>query len=30
MADIESSEEALVELYRQHLPLIRAAANRER
>jgi hypothetical protein len=30
MADIESSEEALVELYRQHLPLIRSAANHER
>jgi hypothetical protein len=29
IADIESSEEALIELYRQHLPLIRAAANHD-
>jgi hypothetical protein len=27
MADIQSSEAALVDLYRQHLPAIRAAAN---
>jgi len=27
MADIESSEAVLLDLYRQHLPAIRAAAN---
>src|SRR5256885_8346751 len=30
MADIQSSEAALLDLYRKHLPAIRAAANQER
>jgi hypothetical protein len=30
MADIQSSEDALVDLYQQHLPTIRAAVERER
>jgi hypothetical protein len=30
LADIESAEAALLDLYRQHLPTIRAAANAER